>query len=104
MQKVWDYLSQFKSKYVKMVDHMKEINLELERYLLELAKIELNFNVEELTAFANQLCAANGEPERNAILLQEVTRRNVELPFEAGNMDSTKEWLLKLQTNYHNKN
>lgn len=104
MQKVWDYLNQFKSKYVKMVDHMKEINLELERYLLELAKIELNFNVEELTVFANQLCAANGEAERSAILLQEVTRRNIELPFEAGNADSGRKWLLKLQSNYHNKN
>lgn len=104
MQKVWDYLNQIKSKYAKMVDRMKEINLELDRYLMELAKIELNFNVEELTVFANQLCAANGEAERSAILLQEVTRRNIELPFEAGNADSGRKWLLKLQSNYHNKN
>lgn len=104
MQKVWNYLNQIKSKYAKMVDHMKEINLELDRYLMELAKIELNFNVEELTVFANQLCAANSELERSVVLQREVARRNIELPFEAGNADSTRKWLLKLQDNYHNKN
>ncbi|HGO5853258.1 TPA: DNA repair protein [Mannheimia haemolytica] len=104
MQKVWNYLNQIKSKYAKMVDHMKEINLELDRYLMELAKIELNFNVEELTVFANQLCAANSELERSVVLQREVARRNIELPFEAGNADSTRKWILKLQDNYHNEN
>ncbi|MEG9531667.1 DNA repair protein [Mannheimia indoligenes] len=103
MQKVWDYLNQFKSKYAKMVDHMKEINLGLDRYLIELAKVELNFNVEELARFTNELCAANSELERSIVLQQEVVRKDIELPFEAGNLDSGRKWLLKLQDNHHNK-
>lgn len=103
MQKVWNYLNQFKSKYAKMVDHMKEINLELDHYLIELAKVELSFNVEELARFTNELCAANSELERSIVLQQEVARRDIELPFEAGNLDSGRKWLLKLQDNHHNK-
>ena len=94
MQKVWDFLNNMKSKYEKILEHYQEINAELDRYLLELSKIEFNMNPAELSVFADELAVASDENQRNIVLRKEVARRNIELPYEAGNNDSLKAWLI----------
>lgn len=39
-KKLWEIINSYKNKYELMTEHMKEINAELDRYLLEWAKIE----------------------------------------------------------------
>lgn len=96
MVKFWAYLDQFKTKYERTSDHFKEINAELDRYVLELTQLEFGINVNELAQFAYDLEMANTEFERNIILKKEVELKNIELPFEMGNTESTKSWLLGL--------
>ncbi|MEG2310338.1 hypothetical protein, partial [Chryseobacterium sp.] len=93
MVKFWAYLDQFKTKYERTSDHFKEINAELDRYVLELTQLEFGINVNELAQFAYDLEMANTEFERNIILKKEVELKNIELPFEMGNTESTKSWL-----------
>nr|UOP04515.1 hypothetical protein LVJ77_09565 [Conchiformibius kuhniae] len=96
MQKVWSFLNGLKSKYQDLLDYYREINAELDRYLLELGKLEFNLNPAELQAFADNLTQTNNEYERGLVLAAEIGRRNIELPFEAGNADSIRDWLSKL--------
>ncbi|NAR49378.1 DNA repair protein [Acinetobacter haemolyticus] len=96
MQKVWTYLDKIKSKYEKTVDHFKEINAELDRYVLELTQLGFGFNITELSQFAYQLEAVNSELECNILLKQEVEKQGIVLPFEIGNQESTINWLLEL--------
>lgn len=96
MQKVWAYLNQFKSKYERILEHFKEINQELDRYLLELSRIEFNLDPHELTVFANGLSAINDEYQRSLLLNTEIHKRKIELPFEVNNTDSVRSWLAKL--------
>lgn len=44
MKKVWEFLNNLKNKYDVFLDHMKEINTELNAYVTNLAKIEFNLN------------------------------------------------------------
>lgn len=96
MQKLWAYLDQFKTKYVKAYEHFQEINVELDRYVLELTKLEFAINVQEMQIFANQLKQSNSELERNIVLKQQIEKQKIKLSFEMGNNDSTKKWLLGL--------
>lgn len=96
MKKFWAYLDQFKTKYERVLDHFKEINIELDRYVLELAQLEFGINVDELTGFANELENANSELGRHIILKNEIDRRNIKLPFEMGNKESLSNWLMGL--------
>ncbi|RKM22953.1 hypothetical protein D6D69_05560 [Moraxella catarrhalis] len=93
MKKVWEYLDSLKSKYDNFLEHIKEINAELDRYVTELARIEFNLNTAELHALASALKASSNEYEKNIILKQETTRRNIKLPFEMGDKSSTIAWL-----------
>ncbi|MDO4434209.1 MAG: hypothetical protein Q4B82_06485 [Alysiella sp.] len=97
MQKVWDFLNQFKSKYEKMADYYQKINAELDRYLLELSKIEFNLNPNELAIFADQLKAMNNECAHGRLLAAEMQKRNLDKPFEPCNPNSTRAWLRGLQ-------
>lgn len=96
MQKLWAYLDQFKTKYEKAYEHFKEINVELDRYLLELTQLEFAINIEEMQIFANLLKQSSNELERNIVLKQQIEKQEIKLPFEMGNNDSTKNWLLGL--------
>lgn len=98
-KKVWAFLNQFqiKTRIGMELERMREINAELDRYLLELSKIEFNLNPAELEHFANSLAATNDELERSFILKAEVERRNIDLPFESGNLESVRSWLGSLQ-------
>ena len=69
MNKIWDYLNSFKTRYEKMIEHMKEINLELDRYLMELSKLEFNLNTDELSRFSISLSQTNNELERKILLI-----------------------------------
>ena len=96
LKKIWDMLTSYKTKYEVMAEHMEEINAELDRYLLEWAKIEFNLNPNEIAEFADSLEACNSELERTVVLKKEITRRNIDLPFELGNEQSTRNWLASL--------
>ena len=98
LKKIWEIIFSYKTKYEVMAEHMQEINAELDSYLLEWAKIEFNLNPNEITIFADSLEACNSELERTTILKQEVARRNLNLPFELGNIQSGRDWLASLVT------
>ncbi len=93
MQKLWAFLDKFKDKYQHAVDYYRMVNAELDRFILELASLEFAMNASELAAFSLQLTAVNSEVERGLLLRDEVERRNIALPFEAGNKDSVRRWL-----------
>ncbi|MCB1658828.1 MAG: DNA repair protein [Pseudomonadales bacterium] len=94
MQKIWAYLDGFKTKYERLSEHFDEINTELDRYILELTQLEFAIDVIELESFAKNLKQANSELERQVILKQRIEQQNIKLPFEMGNRESTKNWLL----------
>lgn len=96
MQKFWSYLDQIKTKYEKILDNFKEINKELDQYILQLTQLEFGLNVDEISVFTEQLTNANSEMERNIILKQEIEKKEIKLPFEMGNSESTRSWLLGL--------
>ena len=96
MQKVWAFLDQFKSKYRHTLEYFQKVNTELDRYLAELARVELNMNPLELQLFSDSLTATNDEYERSLVLSSEIERREIDLPFESGNVDSTRSWLASL--------
>lgn len=98
MKKIWDFLDKFKSKIKITLENFQRINTELDRYLLELSKIEFNLNPQEIEEFSDSLLLVNDEIRRNIILAEEVNRRNIELPFEMGNTKSTRAWLTSLQS------
>lgn len=93
MKKLWDFLNSMKDKYEATLDFMKEANAEINRYATELARIEFNLDVNELQLLTDNLSLATSESDRNIILKNEVEKRNIELPFEMGNSESTKSWL-----------
>nr|WP_278989093.1 cobalamin adenosyltransferase [Plesiomonas shigelloides] len=96
MQKMWAFLDKFKDKYQHAVDYYRKVNVELDRFILELASLEFAMSTRELTSFSQQLAVVNSEVERGLLLRDEAERRNIALPFEAGNMDSVRSWLNSL--------
>lgn len=96
MQKVWDFLNQFKSEARQTLEYFQKVNTELDRYLVELAQIEFNFNTQDMMRFTDSLVSINSEYEKGLILTLEIKKRNIELPFESGNIDSTRSWLKSL--------
>lgn len=96
MQKVWNFLNQFKSKYRQALEEFQKINTELDRYLVELSKLEFNMDPVELKEFTDSLLQANDEYQRSMVLATEINRRNISLPFETGNVGETRNWLKKL--------
>ncbi|WP_077541069.1 hypothetical protein [Rodentibacter genomosp. 1] len=99
--KVWTFLNQFKPKLLieQGIDYMREVNAELDRYLLELSKIEFNMNPLELKEFSNNLDTANSELEKHFILKAEANRRGIELPYDSDNLESVRNWLKKIGSN-----
>ncbi|WP_135458889.1 ATPase [Vibrio echinoideorum] len=96
MQKVWDYLDQFKSEAKRTLEYFQKVNVELDRYLIELSRLEFNLSPEELTRFTSSLESIDCEHERSLMLAEEVSKREIELPFESNNLDSTRAWLMSL--------
>ena len=96
MQKVWSYLNQFKSDARKTLEYYQKVNLELDRYLVELSALEFNLNPIEMSKFTDSLVSLNCEFEKGILLNQEITKRDIDLPFEPSNLDSTRNWLSSL--------
>ncbi|MGB6293870.1 MAG: ATPase [Vibrio anguillarum] len=96
MQKVWAFLDQFKSEARKTLEYFQRVNAELDRYLLELSKVEFNLSSEELSIFTNSLESISCEHEKGILLSNEIRKREIELPFESNNLNSTRAWLMSL--------
>lgn len=101
MNKIWDYLNSFKTRYEKMIEHMKQINLELDRYLMELSKLEFNLNTDELSRFSTSLSQTNNELERKVLLIQEIEKRGIDLGYDPKQTDGFKHHLVQIQKEYH---
>lgn len=93
MQKVWDFLDNLKDKYDIVLEHLQKANAELDQYLMELTKMEFNLDTEQLQTFADSLAITANEYQKSIVIKAEVERRNIELPFEMGNSQSTMAWL-----------
>ncbi|KLV03665.1 ATPase, partial [Photobacterium aquae] len=96
MQKVWNFLNQYKSEAKRTLEYFQKVNQELDRFLIELSSLEFNLSVSEMSQFINNLESFSCEYERCFVLANEVERRGIALPFEAGNIESTRSWLKKL--------
>lgn len=96
---LWDMLTSYKTKYEAMLEHMQEINAELDRYLLRWAKIEFNLNPNEIMNFTDSLIICNSELEHSIVIQKEISRRNIKLPFELGDEQSGRKWLASLVKN-----
>lgn len=93
MQKVWAFLDNLKDKYDILLEHLQQANAELDQYLMELTKIEFNLNTKQLQSFADSLAITANEYQKSIVIQAEVEKRNIELPFEMGNSQSTMAWL-----------
>lgn len=93
MQKLWNFLNSMKDKYEVTLDFMREANVEIDRYVTELAKIEFNLDTDELQLLSDNLTLASSEFEKSIVLKNEIKKRNIDLPYEMGNSESTKSWL-----------
>ncbi|SEP84109.1 ATPase [Basfia succiniciproducens] len=98
MQKVWAGLDQFfKNKYDLLLEEFQRISAALDEHLAILAKVELGLNPTEIRAFTDSLTTTNDRYARSQLIKQEIEKRNIELPFEAGNSDRMMEWVLALR-------
>lgn len=94
MQKAWNFME--RSAHLYTLKQFQSINVQLDEYLNELARIEFNLDADELENFSSELIACNSEIERSLLLRQEIEKREIELPFEMGNTSSTRQWLSTL--------
>lgn len=92
---IWAYIDSL-CPHADSVREFQNINAELDRYLTEFSRIEFNLDLAELDEFVNQLNHCHHETLKNALLRHEVTRNELELPFEMGNTQSTRRWLKSL--------
>lgn len=93
MQKIWQFLDKFKNKYAHYLEHMREINAELDAYITELARLEFNLNTQELKELSDALYSAKDEYEKNEILKTQTDKRNIKLPYKMGSHASMMNWL-----------
>ena len=91
MRKLWDFID--RSAHLHTVRQFQEANRQLDEYLLELGRIELNMQPYELEILSTRLDDCHSEGERNSVLSTEVARRKIQMPFEMGNTASTRKWL-----------
>lgn len=96
-QKAWAFFESLMPHHGE-VKQFEAINAELDRYMVELARIEFNLNPQELVAFSNALENCTNEIHRGEVLKDEAAKRGTTLPFEIGNTASTRKWLSSLAT------
>lgn len=94
-QKAWGYVEEI-MPHAGTVRKYQIINAELDRYLLELSRLEFNLDSEELAAFSRELASCNDEIQRGHLLKDQIVKRNIELPYEIDNTVSTRKWLSSL--------
>lgn len=93
--KLWNFIEDL-SPHASTVREFQAINAELDRYLLELSRLDFNLNTAELKAFTDELDSVNDEIQRSKLLKKTIEARGIELPFEMGNSASTRKWLASL--------
>lgn len=96
MQNLWGYLDRYRTKYESTLAKFREINDELDRYLIELTKLEFGVDIATMENFVQNLQQITDEMERNILLKGYVGRQKIQLPFEMGSKASTESWLLSL--------
>jgi len=94
-KKAWAYFESI-MPHAGEVRKYEAINAELDRYLIELARLEFNMDPEALAVFSRDLAACNDEMQCSLVLQDEISRREIELPYEIGNAASTRQWLTSL--------
>lgn len=94
-QKLWAFVESI-MPHADAVKKFQAINAELDRYLMELSRLEFNLDTDELEGFSQNLTTCNDEMQRSMLLKGEVTKRGIELPYEMGNSASTRKWLASL--------
>ena len=94
-KKVWEFIESI-MPHAGTVKKFQAINNELDRYLTELSRIEFNLDIDEIDEFNAQLALCNSEIFRGEIISREISRQNIELPYEMGNTNSTRKWLKTL--------
>lgn len=94
-RKLWAFIESLMPN-AGMIKDFQAINTELDRYLAELSHLEFNLDADELAEFSRELMACNDEMQRSSVLQVELTKRNIDLPYEMGNSDSTRKWLASL--------
>jgi len=94
-QKLWAFVESI-MPHAGAVEKFQAINAELDRYLIELSRLEFNLDPDELEKFSHELTACNDEIQRGMLLKEEVAKRGIELPYEMGNSASTRKWLASL--------
>lgn len=96
MQKVWGFLDKLKNEYDSVLEHLQQANAKLDAYLLELTKLEFNLSPQELQSFSDSLAICADEYQKSVVIQKEIQKRNITLPFEMGNDNSTMQWLNSL--------
>lgn len=96
MQRIWKFLDQFQSYYDLTLEYYKKVNKKLDAYLIELSKIEFNFNISELDQFCTALENINNKLECHFLLNSIIKKEGIKLSYEAGNNKSVKKWLTGL--------
>lgn len=93
--KLWAFIGSL-TPHANTLQEFKVINAELDRYLIELSRLEFNMDPEELQAFTQELEMCNDEILRSALLQKAIMDRGIKLPFEASNLATTRRWLASL--------
>ncbi|WP_116791497.1 hypothetical protein [Achromobacter dolens] len=94
MRKVWEFLD--RSSHALTLRQFEVLNAQLDEYLTEIARIDLNIDTDGLELFAADLGAAQTEAARGVIIARAVEKEGISLPFEMGNTASTRRWLASL--------
>lgn len=94
-QELWHRFS-MSMPYAQDVQKFKDINASLDKYLEEYSKLEFNLDADDLFMFVFDLQQCNSELERNIALQAQLEKHKVEVPFEMGNLASTKNMLKSL--------
>lgn len=94
-RKAWDFV-QGLMPHNGVVLKFQAVNAELDRYLVELARLEFNLDPSELEAFEEALSGCTTELERGSLLKETMQTRGIELPFDMGKPVSTRRWLASL--------
>ena len=94
-QKVWAFVESI-MPHADAVQKYQAINAELDCYLTELARLDFNMDTNALAVFSRDLAACNDEMQRSLVLKDEITKRGIEIPYEMGNVVSTRKWLASL--------
>lgn len=96
--KLWEFVESL-IPHATTIKKFQEINIELDRYLGELKNLEFVIDTNELEEFTVDLSFVESESDKGKLLAEMSKKRNIELPFEAGNRASTNNWLLSLGEN-----